>query len=101
MYSQVGADSAKLKRALELLECVPAELSPGDVFLLHSNTLHKSNANLSDRWRRCMIVAYTTPDNQPDEGTIAPRYNPLKKVPDSAIKVNLFCIFASICCCSK
>lgn len=85
---QVGAEPWALEQATGLMETVPCQMGTGDVLMLHSNTLHKSNANLSDRWRRVMIVAFTTKDNQPKPNTIAPLYSAMHTVDDSAILVS-------------
>ncbi|XP_065178827.1 L-proline trans-4-hydroxylase-like [Sycon ciliatum] len=83
--NQVGADPWAVDKATKLMETVPCEMDAGDVLMLHCNTLHKSNANTSDHWRRCMIVAFNTKDNEPRPDTIAPLYFQMKPVADSAI----------------
>lgn len=89
MFVQVGAEPWALEQATKLLETVPCQMGPGDVLMLHSNTLHKSNANLSDRWRRVLITAFSTKDNQPRPKTVSPLYSPMLCVDDSAILVRL------------
>eukprot|EP01116_Phalansterium_solitarium_P024321 TRINITY_DN8885_c0_g1_i1.p1 TRINITY_DN8885_c0_g1~~TRINITY_DN8885_c0_g1_i1.p1 ORF type:complete len:303 (-),score=78.45 TRINITY_DN8885_c0_g1_i1:46-894(-) len=82
---QAGADLKAVDKALKRLEIVTCDMEPGDVFFLHSNTLHTSNPNKSPLWRRALLVAFNTRDNPPDEGCISPPYHPLKPVGDTAI----------------
>jgi len=82
---QAGADAPAVKKALARLELVTCDMEPGDVFFLHSNTLHTSNPNNSPRWRRALLVAFNTRDNDADPGTISPQYNPIRPVPDDSI----------------
>jgi len=82
---QAGADPARVQKAQQRLELVTCNMEPGDVFFLHSNTLHTSNPNNSPRWRRALLVAFNTRDNDADPGTISPQYHPIQPVPDDAI----------------
>ena len=63
-------------------------LEPGDVAFTHSNLLHCSRPNLSDRWRRNFIVAYNSKENQPLERAVAgqPTYSKVGLVADSALQ---------------
>ena len=55
---QAGADPTRVVAAMSLpgYEVVKLPLMPGDVAFMHSNTLHASSPNLSDNWRRNIIV---------------------------------------------
>ena len=55
---QAGADPTRVVAAMALpgYEVVKLPLMPGDVAFMHSNTLHASSPNLSDNWRRNIIV---------------------------------------------
>jgi hypothetical protein len=67
------------------LELVHCELEPGDVLAFHSNTLHRSDANRSDKPRWCMICCYNARSNDPYKPSHHPQYTPLEVVPRSAI----------------
>lgn len=82
---QAGADKARVAVARERFERVYCELSPGDAIVFHSNTLHASDANLSDDPRWCMICAYNMRNNNPFVESQHPSYSPIDVVPRSAI----------------
>ena len=48
---QVGADMSMVNHALQTMEHVYVEVQPGDALFFHSNLLHRSEANTSDRPR--------------------------------------------------
>ena len=83
---QMGADLQRVDEAQKHLETVYAEMAPGDVLLFHCNTLHRSDQNRSDKRRWTMICCYNAARNDPFREHHHPRYTPLEKVPDSAIK---------------
>lgn len=60
---QVGASARFVELALQTLELVYVELKPGDTLFFHSNILHRSEANLSDRSRWSLISAYNREAN--------------------------------------
>ena len=60
---QVGADMVMVNNALTKLEHVYVELLPGDALFFHSNLLHRSEANLSDRPRWSLISCYNSLSN--------------------------------------
>ena len=82
---QAGADLERVREAEKRLERVYVEMEPGDVLFFHSNTLHRSDQNKSDRPRWSMICCYNAARNNPYKEHHHPRYTPLHKVPDSAI----------------
>ena len=64
---QAGADPQRVLHAMELpgFDVRTLLLKPGDVAFTHSNLLHCSRPNDSDRWRRNFIVAYNSKGNDP------------------------------------
>ena len=84
--SQSGADPERVDAAMQRLERVYCEMAPGDAVFFHGNTLHSSDANLSDKPRWGLICCYNTRHNNPYKESHHPSYTPLKKVDDSAIK---------------
>jgi len=83
---QAGADMERVEAILERHEVVYCEMAPGDVLFFHPNLLHRSDRNLSDRPRWSMICCYNAARNDPYKESHHPRYTPLEKVPDRAIK---------------
>jgi hypothetical protein len=82
---QVGADMVMVDHALQTMEHVYVELEAGDALFFHSNLLHRSEGNLSDRPRWSIICCYNSLSN--------PAYNdestswkiPVQVVPDEAL----------------
>ena len=68
------------------MELVYVEMDPGDVLFFHSNLLHRSDQNQSEHPRWSMICCYNAKSNDPYKDSHHPRYTPLEKVPDTAIK---------------
>lgn len=60
---QVGASQRYVDLALKTMEHVFVELKAGDVLFFHSNILHRSEANLSDKPRWSMISCYNRQSN--------------------------------------
>ncbi|HEX3685263.1 MAG TPA: phytanoyl-CoA dioxygenase family protein [Bryobacteraceae bacterium] len=83
---QAGADAERVREAEKRLERVYVEMDPGDVLFFHSNLLHRSDQNRSDNPRWSMICCYNAARNNPYKEHHHPRYTPLSKVPDSAIR---------------
>ena len=83
---QAGADLERVEEARKRLEHVYCELEVCDVVFFHSNTLHRSDQKRSDQPRWSMICCYNAARNDPYKESHHPRYTPLRKVPDSAIK---------------
>src|SRR3954453_5486019 len=82
---QQGADMPFVEEALKRCERVYVELNPGDVLFFHSNLLHMSEANLSDRPRWSFISAYNLSYNVPFLEKSTSCITPLRTVPDEAI----------------
>ena len=82
---QTGADPERVNAALERLETVFCEMEPGTGLFFHSNLLHASSANTSERPRWSLICCYNAARNDPYKESHHPRYTPLSKVGDDAI----------------
>jgi hypothetical protein len=83
---QAGADMERVREAEKRLPLVYVEMEPGDVLFFHSNLLHRSDRNRSANPRWAMICCYNAARNDPYKESHHPRYTPLSKVPDSAIR---------------
>jgi len=82
---QTGADMVMVNNALKTMELVYVELEPGDALIFHSNILHRSEANLSDRPRWSIISCYNLQSNPAYNETSTAYKVPVDVVPDSAI----------------
>src|SRR5258706_14736227 len=82
---QVGADMVMVNNALQTMELVYCELEPGDALIFHSNLLHRSEANLSDRPRWSIISCYSSHSNLAYAETSTSWKTPIEIVPDEAI----------------
>lgn len=83
---QTGADMERVDEALRRMELVYIEAEPGDALFFHSNLLHRSDQNTSPRPRWSLICCYNAARNDPYKESRHPRYEPLAKVSDDAIK---------------
>ncbi len=83
---QAGADPERVSEIRKRLEVVYVEMEPGDALFFHCNLLHRSDQNRSDHPRWSMICCYNAARNDPYKESHHPRYTPLHKVPDTAIK---------------
>jgi phytanoyl-CoA hydroxylase len=82
---QVGASQHYVDLALKTMPLVYVEINAGDALFFHSNLLHRSEANLSDKPRWSLISVYNrsgnVPYNEPSKSsTVA-----LETVPDDAL----------------
>ena len=82
---QQGADMLFVEESLKLFDRVYVELNPGDFLFFHSNILHMSEANLSDRPRWSLISAYNLSYNKPFREKNLSCITPVKVVPDDSI----------------
>lgn len=82
---QVGADSVMVDNALKTMELVFCELEPGDALFFHSNLIHRSEANLSDRPRWSIISCYCSQSNLAYNESSTSWKVPVDVVPDDAI----------------
>ena len=81
-------DPERMEVILKKLELVYCEMQPGDILIMHGNTLHYSENNQTDRPRVLVVSHYNSADNEPYdlEGAEILRYRPLNKLPDSWIQ---------------
>ena len=84
--TQHCADPERVEQLLDRLELVYCELNPGSAVFFHCNTLHRSDANSSERNRWNLICCYNAARNDPFFPSHHPQYTALEKVPDTAIK---------------
>jgi ectoine hydroxylase-related dioxygenase (phytanoyl-CoA dioxygenase family) len=82
---QQGADMPFVEEALKICENVYVELQPGDALFFHSNLLHMSGANLSDKPRWSLISAYNLSYNKPFREKNTSCITPVSVVADTAI----------------
>ncbi|CAN5581396.1 phytanoyl-CoA dioxygenase family protein [soil metagenome] len=82
---QVGADMTMVNNALETMEHIYVEIEPGDALFFHSNLLHRSEANLSDRPRWSLISCYNSLSNHAYNDESTSWREPVQIVPDSAL----------------
>jgi ectoine hydroxylase len=83
---QAGADRDRVEEARKRLELVYVDMDPGDALFFHCNLLHRSDQNRSEHPRWSMICCYNAARNDPYQDSHHPRYTPLVKVPDSAVR---------------
>jgi ectoine hydroxylase-related dioxygenase (phytanoyl-CoA dioxygenase family) len=83
---QTGADMEIVGAALERMELAYIEAEPGDALFFHCNLLHRSDQNRSADPRWSLICCYNAARNDPYKESRHPRYSPLSKVSDAAIK---------------
>lgn len=82
---QVGADMVMVQHALKTMDHVYAELEPGDALFFHSNLLHRSEANLSERPRWSIISCYNSYGNVAYNDDSPSWKVPVSVVPDDAL----------------
>ncbi|MDE3183204.1 MAG: phytanoyl-CoA dioxygenase family protein [Bacteroidota bacterium] len=82
---QVGASQHYVDLALKTMELVYVEIMPGDALFFHSNLLHRSEANLSEKPRWSLISVYNRSSNVPYNEPSQSSTVPLKAVPDEAL----------------
>jgi len=83
---QAGANMERVEEARKVLDLVHVEMDPGDGLFFHCNLLHRSDRNASANPRWSLICCYNAARNNPYKESHHPRYTPLDKVPDTAIK---------------
>ncbi len=82
---QVGADQVMVNHALKTMEHVYVELQPGDALFFHSNILHRSEANLSERPRWSIISCYNSLSNPAYNDESTSWKNPVDIVDDDML----------------
>lgn len=83
---QAGADMERVEAACQRLELVYIEADPGDALFFHCNLLHRSDQNRSPQTRWSLICCYNAARNNPYKESRHPRYTPLTRASDSAIR---------------
>jgi len=82
---QVGADMEMVDHALQVMEHIYVELQPGDALFFHSNILHRSEANTSDRPRWSLISCYNSLSNPAYNDDSTSWQEPVNVVSDDAL----------------
>jgi ectoine hydroxylase-related dioxygenase (phytanoyl-CoA dioxygenase family) len=82
---QVGASQRYVDLALRSMEHVYVSLRAGDALFFHSNILHRSGPNLSDRPRWSLISCYNRSGNIPFNEPSGKSTIPIEVVPDNAL----------------
>ena len=82
---QVGADVVMVEHALKTMEHVYVEIQPGDALFFHSNLLHRSEANTSDKPRWSIISCYNSLSNPAYNDDSTSWREPVQIVPDNAL----------------
>jgi ectoine hydroxylase-related dioxygenase (phytanoyl-CoA dioxygenase family) len=82
---QVGADMVMVNHALEKMEHVYVELQAGDALFFHSNILHRSEANTSDKPRWSIISCYNSLSNPAYNDESSSWKEPVSIVNDEAL----------------
>lgn len=82
---QVGASRRFVDLALQHMEHVYVTLEAGDALFFHSNLLHRSGPNLSDRPRWSLISCYNRQSNVPYNEPSGKSTLPIDVVPDDAL----------------
>lgn len=82
---QQGADMDFVNQALDRFERIYVELEPGDILFFHSNILHMSEGNTSDKPRWSMISAYNMSYNKPFREKNLSCITPVTTVPNDSI----------------
>jgi ectoine hydroxylase-related dioxygenase (phytanoyl-CoA dioxygenase family) len=82
---QQGADQPFVDEAMKTFERVYVELEPGDALFFHSNLLHMSEANLSDKPRWSLISCYNMSTINHSGKKITSCITPVNVVPDDIL----------------
>jgi ectoine hydroxylase-related dioxygenase (phytanoyl-CoA dioxygenase family) len=82
---QVGADMVMVEHALKTMEHVYVEIQPGDALFFHSNILHRSEANTSDKPRWSIISCYNSLSNPAYNDESTSWKTPVKVVADESL----------------
>jgi ectoine hydroxylase-related dioxygenase (phytanoyl-CoA dioxygenase family) len=83
---QTGAAMEQVEAALARLPLVYVECEPGDAIIFDCNLLHRSDMNRSEEPRWSLICCYNAARNDPYKDSRHPRYSPLAKVGESAVR---------------
>ncbi|MCH2321859.1 MAG: phytanoyl-CoA dioxygenase family protein [SAR202 cluster bacterium] len=84
----MGADPQWVEWLLERNDLILCEMTPGDCVFFHSNVLHSSGPNLTNRPRTVLQVSYNAVDSAPPANSLSftgHRFEALNTIPDSAL----------------
>ncbi len=85
-YSYFSLNSARLEAIKKRFQVDEMEMTPGDVFFFHANTLHSSGPNVTDEPRTLLEITYNAQSNAPVfDGQAIHAVRPLTRAPDSSI----------------
>jgi ectoine hydroxylase-related dioxygenase (phytanoyl-CoA dioxygenase family) len=82
---QVGASQRYVDLALKTMDLIYVELAAGDGLFFHSNLLHRSEANLSEKARWSLISCYNRQANPGYNEPNGSHAVPVSVVPDEAL----------------
>lgn len=82
---ELGADLERVENLKKLCPLQYIDLEIGDAVFLHSNLLHRSDPNTSDRRRIAFLPAYNLKSNSPTKEIVHPQYFPLDLVYNGAV----------------
>jgi len=85
---QVGASQHYVDLSLKTMELVYVEMEAGDILFFHSNLIHRSEANLSNKPRWSMISCYNRASNiayNDSAPSASSSITPIEIVPDEAL----------------
>ncbi|MBL9092593.1 MAG: phytanoyl-CoA dioxygenase family protein [Planctomycetaceae bacterium] len=83
---QVGIEQERVDAAMRMFDLEYVEAEPGDALFFHGNLLHRSDQNTSPNPRWSLICCYNAARNNPYKEGRHPRYAPLERVGDDAIR---------------
>ena len=86
---QRGADQERVVEALKNLELVHVKVQPGDTLFFHSNLLHRSDMNKSDRPRWSMISTFNRITNKPYKEHNVSCITPMQAIPNEYILTSM------------
>tara|TARA_Y100000588_G_scaffold96830_1_gene104903 strand:+ start:923 stop:1870 length:948 start_codon:yes stop_codon:yes gene_type:complete len=84
----MGADPQWVEWLLERNDLILCDMTPGDCVFFHSNVLHSSGPNLTNRPRTVLQVSYNAVDSAPPDNSLSftgHRFEPLNTIPDTAL----------------
>jgi ectoine hydroxylase len=82
---QTGADPERVEAVRQRLEHIYCEMAPGTGLFFHSNLLHASAMNASEKPRWALICCYNAASNSPYKTSHHPAYSMLSKVAEDAV----------------
>ncbi|XP_067933476.1 L-proline trans-4-hydroxylase-like [Watersipora subatra] len=82
---QIQADLERVEHYKRRLGLKQVEMNKGDVLIFHSNILHRSDVNDSDKRRLAFATAFNTKRNNPTKAHHHPCYKAMAKVENTAL----------------